>query len=480
MHNLKFLFFFISTISIAQSSFEILLPSTESLSLIGRKSIVTNDGFIYVAAPMHSAYPIGGMTFFDAAYSGTKIWKLSNNGELLDSSGYDTAGDFGWSTSYNLFNSQGEGQIALLYNYSSIEFFCGSQDVEENYTVGAYIIDEQTFSSENYSVNTPCEYERVKFSHIDNAGYSRIYVDESDSLFFEKRTSDFDLINKQFVPINTSLSYKYSKSEVGFVMVGYDADQINLVHIDDDGTVLNDYDFANPYEMDSYSGLFNYAVVGGNRVISYAATYNGIKHSYLITVNEGEIMSTIELDEGLSVEDICVYGDNLLVLANKTNTDCSNSLNSIKLIMLDSELTIQSVSSFGQEYTRGYNLELTEDEHFIITGGKYVPSECLSDGEEFYPHPYLIKSSLKELKTTDLISDYNYSISPNPTNRFVNISLDKKFQEVCVRNITGEIVKQFTVDTNKLNIDLSDCKSGVYIISAKVGNQWLDAKVVLE
>lgn len=480
MNYFKYLLFFLSTISLAQSSFEVFLPVSDNLSVIGKKSIVTDDGILYVASPMFSGYTIGGSSILGYSYSGTKIWKLNSNGELLDSSTYPTADPYGWNTSYCLFNSNEQGQVVLLYSKTTIES-CGNQIfVDDNYEVGAYVIDENTLDYETYNINAPCEYEQVRYSHFDGDYYSRFYVDETDSLFFEKRTGDFDLVVKKYVPIDNFLGHKFAKRESGYVIVNFLEDEFILVHLDESGNIMDEYVIISPYEMDTYAGRFNYIEIGGNEVITYTQSNDGVTQSYVIAVNNGLVVESLELDEGLVLKDVCKYDQNLLVLATNGMADCLNNTGNIKVIMLSPALSVMSESSYGQEFTNAYDITLTNDGHFLITGGKYIPSECLADGEEFYPHTYLIKSSLKDLNTTNLLSDYNFSISPNPTNQLINISLDKPFQEVCVRGLSGEIIEQFEVDTNKVSFDLSEYNTGVYIVGIRINDKWYNSKVILE
>ncbi|MES2618414.1 MAG: PKD domain-containing protein [Bacteroidota bacterium] len=74
------------------------------------------------------------------------------------------------------------------------------------------------------------------------------------------------------------------------------------------------------------------------------------------------------------------------------------------------------------------------------------------------------------------------NIFPNPTNGVFNIKLDAYVNNsmfVEIYNSIGEVVKTLTVDSNNVNIDLSNYTNGVYMVKVIADNQVATKQIIL-
>lgn len=88
-----------------------------------------------------------------------------------------------------------------------------------------------------------------------------------------------------------------------------------------------------------------------------------------------------------------------------------------------------------------------------------IPCNCNTALVTFWVTP-LDPTGVSEINTSDI------SIFPNPTADFVTIKAEG-LQQVDVFDVTGRMIKSVPTDGNALQLDLSDLKAGVYLISAK-------------
>ena len=62
------------------------------------------------------------------------------------------------------------------------------------------------------------------------------------------------------------------------------------------------------------------------------------------------------------------------------------------------------------------------------------------------------------------ISDNNICVSPNPADNFINISNNNDITKISILNTNSQIVKNISNSNNLQNIDISDLKSGLYLL----------------
>ena len=70
------------------------------------------------------------------------------------------------------------------------------------------------------------------------------------------------------------------------------------------------------------------------------------------------------------------------------------------------------------------------------------------------------------------------SLYPNPTTNFINISSEKDIQKANVYNVLGKVVKSLNINQKSKNIDVSNLKSGIYLIKYVVDNKVGTAKFI--
>ena len=85
------------------------------------------------------------------------------------------------------------------------------------------------------------------------------------------------------------------------------------------------------------------------------------------------------------------------------------------------------------------------------------------------------------LTTGEYITEANISVLPNPNTGAFTVTLpeENSFNQIQVVDITGRVIFTKPVTTNKMDIELSDVKSGVYFIELHNGNTSISKKVVI-
>jgi hypothetical protein len=69
-------------------------------------------------------------------------------------------------------------------------------------------------------------------------------------------------------------------------------------------------------------------------------------------------------------------------------------------------------------------------------------------------------------------------VYPNPANTTISLSAPEVLQEVCMYSIEGKLLKKYFVGSSQTDIDLSNLKSGIYLIIASTDNQHFRKKFV--
>jgi hypothetical protein len=90
-----------------------------------------------------------------------------------------------------------------------------------------------------------------------------------------------------------------------------------------------------------------------------------------------------------------------------------------------------------------------------------------------------LSTELLKVTTTTAIDDHvlsNIKLYPNPcTNR---IQLNDNCDQVMVYNLSGQLVKKVENYTRGKAIDISDCKSGIYLVEVVKANQKVHNKII--
>ena len=71
------------------------------------------------------------------------------------------------------------------------------------------------------------------------------------------------------------------------------------------------------------------------------------------------------------------------------------------------------------------------------------------------------------------------TIYPNPVENILTIETKQK-SEIEISNIQGQTIKRLKINDGKINLDISDFSSGVYIIQAQLDNSIITKKFIKE
>jgi hypothetical protein len=129
------------------------------------------------------------------------------------------------------------------------------------------------------------------------------------------------------------------------------------------------------------------------------------------------------------------------------------------------------------QFSYAWDFEVTADSGFVVAGhwddlemlGKQMPWVFKTDacGD-------LVWSNCGMTDVTDEIRDANkltFNIYPNPSNTILNITSDREFESITVRNLVGQVVHQVQLNNHTLQsqVDLSTIASGVYLVEVIFG-----------
>tara|TARA_R110002126_G_scaffold72364_1_gene180908 strand:- start:80642 stop:81421 length:780 start_codon:yes stop_codon:yes gene_type:complete len=78
------------------------------------------------------------------------------------------------------------------------------------------------------------------------------------------------------------------------------------------------------------------------------------------------------------------------------------------------------------------------------------------------------------------LSRFNFSLSPNPTSKYLNISASEKIDKVEVFNIVGQKVMTNRFDASQKRIDVGNLSKGIYIIKTYIGDAIGSKKFIKE
>lgn len=155
---------------------------------------------------------------------------------------------------------------------------------------------------------------------------------------------------------------------------------------------------------------------------------------------------------------------------------------SMKEITFSSPISVTA----GQTYTLELNVEPNQPctvggmgnrnvfmrwhlENTSNCGGSYEGGTFYDNGCSAYPADAYIQTYISNILS---VNDFNYSnkliVSPNPTDRFINISGLNKVEKYVFINVLGNEIKSGIV-TNSDKIDIQDLTNGIYYL--KIGNK---------
>ncbi len=121
-----------------------------------------------------------------------------------------------------------------------------------------------------------------------------------------------------------------------------------------------------------------------------------------------------------------------------------------------------------------------ESDATFITDVPYI-NQIYSFGEDVHKQLYLstfnrIFKILDNAMSTDELDETSFSLYPNPTSNFINISANKVIDEVSIYSAEGKLLQTF--NGNITQIDISHYPKGVYLLGIQSGKITKTQKVV--
>lgn len=468
------LFYGISAFS--QSTFEMLLLTSDFESEIGTKCIQNGNSDLYISSTTSSNYTIGGSVFYHNSYNGAKIRQLNtSNGSILSSNVYSTAsfqGEFASSNIYNATNG------AIILPFTKTEYAnCGTESLEELPISGLYKINSANTEFEEYLFNTPCEGGASRFTHFGADVYSSFYKKHADSLFFMQRDDNYDVILNKHLPDLHNTDLRIVKSALGYTIIDANETSLTLYQLDEYGDLFDVSEIEIPFYVETYIRSYGYINTGSTEIMYFTQKIDDVIHSHIITFSNNVVITSKEFIN-TKIIDVCVYGSNILAVFNDLDNDCENYSNKIKVNLMNENLDVVLTGNYGLEYTTANDIMLTDDNHFVITGTKYIPSACLADEEKYYSQVYVLKESLESLNI-DVNNQINkFTIHPNPASIELEINNYEPFSRVMVMTVLGEVISEISCDTNSFKLNLNNYNNGFYLIGIKVDKEWHWEKIL--
>jgi hypothetical protein len=101
---------------------------------------------------------------------------------------------------------------------------------------------------------------------------------------------------------------------------------------------------------------------------------------------------------------------------------------------------------------------------------------AVSSGDSTY---YYFKTTSVGVKS---INKETFSVYPNPTNGKFTISSSSKFNTLEIFTLTGVRVysKLNLTQQSSFEIDLTDCKDGIYFVKVNNGTEMLSKKIIIQ
>ncbi|WP_163517233.1 T9SS type A sorting domain-containing protein [Gelidibacter japonicus] len=140
----------------------------------------------------------------------------------------------------------------------------------------------------------------------------------------------------------------------------------------------------------------------------------------------------------------------------------------------------------GQNLIVGRGIEVTRQDHILVTGGFYVDTITLGAGEgalelnnkgDFDAFVYSFSDETLSLKESLLQNTFKYF--PNPVSHTLIIESKTVLREISVYNMLGKLVKERSnLSQERIELDLSILSNGVYHVLLKDGNATWPIKIV--
>jgi hypothetical protein len=469
------LLFLMNSNAQAQSGFEYLFPAPESGSEFGRFCVQHKEKLI--VSTVRSSFQIyGGAIPFESFATGTNIWILAANGNLESESNFHTVSDFNWGAQSEIFIVDDE--VLLPYNKVHSYVACDSTIgvlISSQKERGLFLISENNEEIENISFNDPCENEGGIFKNYENSIFTSIYRNSENEIYFEQRDESFNIIQDVYIGESGFEWNNVFKTNSGYYT--FSQSGINLIkkEYDSNFNFLSEQSISLISENDALIDNLGYLSIDENEYLFYYQYIDDIPYSYIVSFDtNGSILHYTESSD-IRIKDITAYGSSILSLSNKHNYDCIDNVNNMKIDLLDEELNTISTGYYGLEYVTGYDISISNDNHFIVIGSAQKPAYCYAEDETTPYQSYILKSPLSTLDTPE-IQQNKIRISPNPSTNSFNINSIHMIQEVIIKDVSGKELKRLKALRNQ--VDISKLVDGIYLIGIRIENVWHWEKLV--
>ncbi len=139
-------------------------------------------------------------------------------------------------------------------------------------------------------------------------------------------------------------------------------------------------------------------------------------------------------------------------------------------------------AKYGSAYSLDYGTTWTN----IDTGVQYICVEFYNDNVG-WAGGFSINATTSGIFKWDATSNIkpiaetiNMNIYPNPTSSFINIESYNNIQKVEIYNTTGQIIQSFSINNSLAKLDVSNLKSGIYLIKVRHEKGINTYRVVIE
>ncbi len=229
------------------------------------------------------------------------------------------------------------------------------------------------------------------------------------------------------------------------------------------------------------------------------ATTDPIQYAY-INVNETNIITdidgiaTIELTDGDYPYNVTAGG--YIYAEGNVVVDGSADAETIALDPIPTNLVTFTVFEQANNDVLIENAYIDIAGELIITDINGEATISLSDENYFFSvlaNTYQEYDDLVEIAGIDLSVDVpltslvgiyeldnNLSIYPNPTSGFFNVVANENINQINVLNISGQMVKNISVNTNTYKVNTSDLQAGIYFFEITTNNQTITKKVIVK
>ena len=149
----------------------------------------------------------------------------------------------------------------------------------------------------------------------------------------------------------------------------------------------------------------------------------------------------------------------------------------MRIDLLNEELNIISSGDYGLGYVIGFDISISNDNHFIIVGSAQKPSLCYEEDENSGHRAYILKSPLSTLNLSENTPN-PILISPNPSANIINIQNTYYTDEIVINDISEKEIKRFNCDSKESTLDISELDKGIYLIGIRTEKKWSWEKIV--